>query len=180
MDANAVVSSEDLKAVHRTGTGKIRFNTCNIAYRDANEEGLTAGYRGCDILISVQLQCTAACSDANVAIIFSDSSGYMLVDANTALRGIFVRPQVGERIRANFILKNVLLKPASYTLALWVGRAGIEEFDSIEEAASLKFVEPPVKARHTEVFPGPYQCEFDVKVSCSEPDTDPAVVTSYL
>jgi hypothetical protein len=62
-------------------------------------------------------------------------------------------------------MKDVLLKPGIYFIMLWMGRGALEQIDYIEDAGAWDMHEPPT-AKHTETFPGVYQCRFthDVEV----------------
>ena len=42
------------------------------------------------------------------------SNGYRLIDTNTAQKGEFVSLQAGQNARANFLLREVLLRPGKY------------------------------------------------------------------
>ena len=57
------------------------------------------------------------------------------------------------------------LKPGEYSLGLWLGRTNVEDIDGILHAVSFR-VEPDFEnIGHTAIFPGVYQCAFDVDMS---------------
>ena len=51
-----------------------------------------------------------------------DANGYRLIDANTALKGTFLSMQAGQEVVVRFVLTQVLLRPASYYVGLWIGK----------------------------------------------------------
>jgi hypothetical protein len=93
-----------------------------------------------------------------------DAAGYRLIDVNTALQGRFLTLAPGDEARVEFELERVLLKPGPYLLGLWIGRGGTENIDGILYATTLLVEPDPGRLRHSEVFPGPYQCEFSHSV----------------
>ena len=76
-----------------------------------------------------------------------------LLDVNTAIKGAFLSLQRGEQACVNFRLHDLLLKPGTILLGLWLGRGGIEEIDSVQQAASFSVEAPPVSLKHSETFP---------------------------
>ncbi len=155
----------DLRGAHREGTGKARF--CSISITPRNTAGLPCpiAYAGCDLEVRLSLECTADIRESNIALIVYDSNGYRLIDASTALAGTFVRLAAGEEIQAWFLLRDVLLKPGTYFVGLWLGRGGIEEIDHVECAASFTIESNPETIKHVEIFPGPYVCRFETRIS---------------
>jgi hypothetical protein len=119
------------------------------------------------------VRCHRSVFDCNVALMIYDSSFYRLVDVNTALRGKLLRMAAGDRATVSFRIKELLLKPGTYNVGVWLGQPGGEEFDFIEHALRLDIVEPRRPTSHTEVFPGPYQCRFDADVALTRADAAP-------
>ena len=72
--------------------------------------------------------------------------------------------QPGQEATIRFRLKEVLLKPGSYYVGLWIGRGGVEEIDSVDYARRMDVIADVESVRHTEVFPGAYLCKFDSMV----------------
>ena len=160
-DSLNTLDSWDLSARPRKGSGKARFTSISIEALDPAGRRLDNPRPGCDLSVTVKLKCESHVPPANLAIIFYDSSGYRLIDTNTAQKGEFVSLRAGQTATANFILREVLLKPGKYLVGLWIGRAGMESMDDIEFATSLEFIESEETNRHTEIFPGMYLCRFD-------------------
>lgn len=172
-DRRATRSDNDLKDLPREGSGKLRFVTVDVHGADSEGQPLEIAATGCNLVVTVRLQCHAPVQAANVAVIICDSTGYRLIDANTALKGEFLALAAGECATVRFDLEDVLLRPGTYFVNLWTGRGGIEQMDNIEGAAVFVVHENASEQRHTEIFPGPYQCRFTTSLQL---DTPPRVV----
>lgn len=155
---------EDLRHLPRTGNGKAKFTSIKI--HGITERGTITQVpvTGEDIMIETTVEAYEEINEANLAIIIYDSNGYRLIDVNTALKGIFVNIPAGETLKAQFLLREVLLKPSTYLVGLWFGKGGVEEYDHIEYAVPLNIAENSSLIKHVELFPGPYVCKFDVKI----------------
>jgi hypothetical protein len=106
-------------------------------------------------------------------VVFYDASGYRLVDVNTASQGRFLSLRPGEEAQISFTLENVLLKPGTYLVGLWLGRGAVDDIDGILYATTLDVEVDAERLRHSEIFPGPYQCEFSHRVDLiAAPATD--------
>jgi hypothetical protein len=139
---------------------------------DSAGRPLDVAYPGCDLSISVEVQCESNFAHANLAIILYDSSGYRIIDTNTAQKGEFMSLESGQSARANFLLREVLLRPGKYFIGLWLGREGVETIDDIEHATTLDFAEGDESSRHPVIFPGTYLCRFEQTVSVVKPSLD--------
>jgi len=64
--------------------------------------------------------------------LLSTMEGYRLVDINTAKKAEFVSLQQVSGARIRFVIRELLLKPGTYPLALYLGRDYIEEADSLD------------------------------------------------
>jgi lipopolysaccharide transport system ATP-binding protein len=165
---NAAQSIADMP---RSGTGKGRFVRLDIHAIDEHQRVLPAAVPGCDLLIETGVQCVADFADANVAVVILDANGYRVVDVNTALRGDALSLVRGQGATITFHVRDVLLKPGTYYVSLWLGRGGVESIDSIESAAVCDMQEDAT-SRHTEVFPGVYQCRFTHTLVVQQEDHD--------
>src|SRR5215469_7494950 len=83
----------DLRSAPRTGNGKARFSSVAIRPQDASSNSLPTAITGCDLDIEIEVKCISDFSGANLAINFYDSTGYRVVDTNTAQKGEFVSMQ---------------------------------------------------------------------------------------
>ena len=166
-----VLSNESaLESRARTGSGKARFCDIKIEARGLRGEPLDASYPGSDLLIKLRIESQRDILSSNVAVIISDSTGFRLIDVNTAQKGAFVSLNAGQKADAEFHLRELLLKPGTYFVSLWLGRDSIEEIDSVENATSFEVLQSPETSKHVRVFPGPYLCRFENRVIISEQD----------
>lgn len=164
-----VADGSDLASRPRKGNGKARFTSIVVQPLDSAGRPLRVAYPGCDLQITVELKCESDFVPAILALIFYDSSGYRLIDTNTAQKGEFVSLRAGQTAKAEFLLREVLLRPGKYLIRLWLGRAYMETIDDIESATVIDFVESEETSRHTETFPGTYLCRFEQNFSLLEP-----------
>jgi homopolymeric O-antigen transport system ATP-binding protein len=159
-DRSSANATESLEHMPRSGTGKGRFRSLQIRATDEAGRSLRAPVPGSDVTIEVQIDCISDFNDTNVAVIVFDANGYRIIDVNTALHGDFLSLRAGQRATVRFQINDLLLKPAAYFVQLWLGRGAIEVLDYLESAGTLDIVEGASRPRHTENFPGVYQCRF--------------------
>jgi lipopolysaccharide transport system ATP-binding protein len=157
----------DLSSRLHQGNGKARFTAICIQPLSASGARVENAYPGCNLSVDVTVECAAPFAESNLAVIFYDSSGYRVIDTNTAQKGQFVSLRAGQTARANFLLHEVLLKPGKYFVGLWLGRDTLETIDDIEYATTLNFVENEETSRHSVVFPGMYLCRFEDTITIS-------------
>jgi lipopolysaccharide transport system ATP-binding protein len=150
-----------LKRPRADGNGKARFTSIAIQPLNEKREELEAAYPGCDLRVEIELECLCSFTDCNLAVVFYDTSGYRVIDTNTGQKGQFVSLNAGQTGRACFLLRQVLLKPDTYFVGLWLGRDGIEALDYIEHAVTLEFVGSEETSRHPVIYPGVYLCRFE-------------------
>jgi len=164
-----VAEGSDLSLRPRKGSGQARFTSLSIQALDRLGRPLEVACPGCDLSIGVEVACDARFAHANLAITFYDASGYRILDANTAQKGEFLGMEAGQTARANFLLREVLLKPGKYLVELWLGREGTGTVDHIEHARTLDFAEGEENRRHPVIYPGTYLCRFEESLSILEP-----------
>ena len=162
-------SGSDLSDRQRDGCGKARFTSICVQALDAVGRPVDVAYPGCDLSIDVEFKCESYFAHANLAIILYDSNGYRLIDTNTAQKGDFVSLRAGQIARANFLLREVLLRPGKYLIGLWLGREGVETLDHVEYATTLDFAEGDETKGHPVVYPGKYLCRFEENVAILRP-----------
>jgi lipopolysaccharide transport system ATP-binding protein len=141
--------------------GKARFRSIAIQPLSADGEELEVAYPGCNLRIEVELECISDFADCNLAIIFYDMNGYRVIDTNSGQKGEFISLKPGQKGRACFLLREVLLRPGTYFVGLWLGRDGIEALDHIEHAVTVDIVENDETSQHSVVYPGVYLCRFE-------------------
>jgi lipopolysaccharide transport system ATP-binding protein len=160
----------DLSGVERYGSGKARFTSVSLSYQDTDGSPLSVMRTGKRLSVDLNLEAREEVRDANVAMIIYDATGYRLIDANTALQGNFISLQPGEKAAVHFHLNNVLLKPGSYLLGIWLGRSGAmgQDIDGITYVTSIKIEPDPEAIVHWQMFPGAYQCQFSHQITIGE------------
>jgi len=156
--AATLANTTDITQKPRSGTGAARFSKLRVrvAHRGDSEIIVT----GESLQIELEITSIGDIAGANVAVIIYDMNSTRLIDVNTALKGDFLSLGKGRKAVVTFTLDEVLLKPGIYVIDLWLGRPGIEHFDYVREAGILSVRENVNAFRHTEVFPGVYQCRF--------------------
>jgi lipopolysaccharide transport system ATP-binding protein len=152
---------EDLSRIPRDGTGKSRFSSIKIEALNSNGDRFETAYPGCDLNITVQVECHSETVECNVALIVYDLGGYRIVDTNTGQKNKFLTLRPGQKARVQFVLHDLLLKPGKYLVGLWLGRNGIEVMDHIEHAATLDVMESEETSQHSVIYPGTYLCRFE-------------------
>jgi lipopolysaccharide transport system ATP-binding protein len=158
-------SGASLLEMPREGNGKARFSSVSIQPLTPSGGRIDVAYPGCDLSIEVEIECRADIAGCNLAIIFYDMNGFRVIDTNTAQQGQFVSMAAGQRARARFVLRDLLLKPGKYFVGLFLGRHTMETIDHIEQAATLDIMEGEESARHGIIYPGVYLCRFENEVS---------------
>ncbi len=145
----------------REGNGKARFSAISVQPLDSAGGRAEVAYPGCDLSIETEIMCQSEIADCNLAIIIYEMNGFRVVDTNTAQKGQFVSLRAGQKARARFLLRDVLLKPGKYFIGLWLGRHTMETIDHVEHAMTLDIVESEETSQHSVIFPGTYLCRFE-------------------
>jgi hypothetical protein len=83
-----------------------------------------------------------------------------LIDANLALKNDYLALEPGQEAVVRFTLRNVLLRPDTYRIGLWLGRRPVEDIDLVTDAATFTIEVDPRKTRHFQIYPAVYQCDF--------------------
>lgn len=158
-------ASGNLANVSRAGTGKARFTS--ISLQPISSRGSASDFieTGCDLVIQTAVQAHTDLPESNVAVIIYDSTGYRLVDVNLNQHAEHLELGTGDTALVRFHLRQLLLKPGTYTIGLWIGRGGIEETDAINCAATFSVAPNAESQVHSTIFPGPYLCNFESSVS---------------
>jgi lipopolysaccharide transport system ATP-binding protein len=155
----------DLTTFARTGSGKAHFTSISIRAASSEKGALDVPETGCDLIIETNIVARAELPESNVAVIIYDSTGYRLIDVNLNQRGEYLGMAAGEKACVRFLLRQLLLKPGTYFIGLWIGRGGIENIDNVENAATLTVASHAETQVHSIVFPGPYLCRFESSIS---------------
>lgn len=150
----------DLLGRPRQGNGKARFSSITIQALIEGERVELAS-SGCDLRLEIELECYSDFENCVLAAIIYDANGYRVIDTNTQQKGEYVSLKSGNKGRAIFLLRHVLLKPGRYFVGLWLGRHGMEVVDDLEHAISFDIVESEETCQDVIVYPGVYLCRFE-------------------
>jgi lipopolysaccharide transport system ATP-binding protein len=159
----AVEQQRDLADIERYGSGRAKFKSVSLHLNDPQASFL---YTGQDLKIAVEIVAESRIEHANVAVIIYDQTGYRLIDANTALKGRFLDLEPGQHAHVEFQLHELLLKPGTYMLGLWLGRGHV--IDGITYATAFSVEADPQTIKHVETFPGIYQCRYSYTMEVAE------------
>jgi lipopolysaccharide transport system ATP-binding protein len=151
---------EAMRLGQRYGSGKARFTSLQMVPLAANGRPQPVFRTGDDLQIDLTIDAFQKVRDANVATVIYNLAGVRIIDVCTALNDEYLSLEPGEKAKLRFVLRNVLLKPDTYRLLLWMGRRDIEDIDGIPLARALTVEVNPETTRHFQVFPGVYQCQF--------------------
>jgi lipopolysaccharide transport system ATP-binding protein len=152
----------------REGNGKGRFRSVKIQPLSPAGEELEFAYPGCDLRVEIDVECERSFADCNLALIFYDMNGYRVIDTNTAQKGQFVSLGAGQKGRARFLLRELLLRPGTYFVGLFLGRSLMELVDYIEHAVTFHVVESEETSKYSEIYPGTYLCRFENDFTISD------------
>jgi lipopolysaccharide transport system ATP-binding protein len=147
----------------REGNGKALFSAVSIQALGPSGR-VDVAYPGCDLAVEFEIECRSQIADANAALVFYDMNGYRVIDTNTGQKNEYVRMEVGQKARARFLLRDVLLRPGQYFVGLWIGRHSMETIDFIEHAAILEVMEGDETRKHGITYPGVYLCRFELQI----------------
>lgn len=159
---------EAMRHGERYGNGKARFTSISITPLTPDGRPRPALFVGYDLQVDLSIIAHEQIKDANAAMVIYDTTGYRLIDVSTALHDEFLTIRPGQERTVRFTLKNVLLKPDSYRILLWLGRRNVEDIDGIPFAKELVVEVNPATTQHFQIFPGVYQCTFQVSIDHSE------------
>lgn len=152
---------QTLSDAKRTGDGSARFVHVAITRGD----GVHGEPRiGDDLCIEVLIQSKVDINSLTICLVIWDSAGARIIDANTSLKQRYVNLQVDQYYLAVFRLKNVLLRPSTYTLELYMGIEHQRTIDYIVEATRFDILPNLAKPMGTVDYPGSYRCAFDIDI----------------
>jgi lipopolysaccharide transport system ATP-binding protein len=158
--APSTAATVDLRTATHYGSGRARFLSLRLAPFAADGNPVPVLQPAGRLAIELDVVSFQGVDRVNVAVTVYDGAGYRVIDANTALQGEFLALPAGEAATVRFELQDLLLKPGTYSVGLWLGRGAVEEVDSVPSAGSFAVVADFAAVRHDETFPGVYQCRF--------------------
>jgi lipopolysaccharide transport system ATP-binding protein len=154
----------DLRLTEHYGNGKGRF--ISILMNAVNKSGKLLPFpaTGCDLAFEVNIQAIEKITSANVGLTIYDEIGNRIIDPNIVVKGCALSLEKGHAATVKFLLKNVLLKPDSYSAGLWLGVANQEDMDGVRYATSFRVEARREDILYTQPFPGVYACEFEYEI----------------
>jgi lipopolysaccharide transport system ATP-binding protein len=165
--AESSIGRSDLTTAEHYGTGDVRFEEIRLTCFDVDGKVMALPVPGSDLEILVTFRARQKVTNATVAAIIYDDLGNRIVDVNTLIRGDSVSLEKGEIAIGRFRLKNLLLKPDIYTVALWLGILNHADYDGVRYATMFRMEARRDDIRFTNPFPGVYVCDFehDIRIS---------------
>lgn len=160
------LSGNDLSQAVHYGNGKAVFTTLDLVpLKPESDEVLSGFHTGDDLDVRISVRAEQKIADAVIAMIVYDMNGSRIIDVNTDLTGKYLTLDAGESAQVSFKLKNLLLKPGSYWIGLWMGTPNNADIDGVTYAAELKVQMDTNEVNSTVIYPGLYQCEFTDKIT---------------
>lgn len=120
---------------------------------------------GGDLAIQVGVEARHAIVAASVTVSVFDMEGNRIIDVGNALKDDYLSLEAGQTATLRFTLHNLLLRPGSYRLSLWLGRPPTEDIDTAMNAAGFDVEVDPRRTKYPHQYFGVYQCEFTHAIS---------------
>ncbi len=158
----------DLSSAEHYGNGKARFLSVFMKPYDNNGNLVSFPLTGCNIEFMLKIKSFSKIQSTNVALIIYDELSNRLIDVNTLIKGDSLSLSKDQEAVVKFKLQNVLLKPDTYTVSLWLGIANVADMDGVRYATSFKIEARREDILYTNPFPGVYSCEFDHEIQMCE------------
>jgi lipopolysaccharide transport system ATP-binding protein len=153
-------SEIDFQKVHHYGNGRARFIDVQICPTNQKSTSNSIIQTGSDLLIKTTIEAFEEITETVVAVVIYDSSGYRIIDANTGLEGHYLSLKSKQKATVTFRLNNLLLKPGTYRVGLWIGRPNVYDIDGITYAKQFTISFDPTTIKSPIEYPGVYQCNF--------------------
>lgn len=155
-------SNKDFNVLHaeKNMTGAARFARIKITPLDHCGSPTEVMRVGNDLEIEIELIAERSISDANVAITINTLTGHRIIDANLAIKDDYLSMNPGQRAVVRFTFRNLLLRPDTYRVGMWIGKKNVEDININVDAATFTVEIDPRNIQHFQIFPGVYQCQF--------------------
>ncbi len=159
-------SGTDLTNAVRRGDGHVRFTRMTVIPETHAGDRLEVGETGCNWRIDITVKAHRPVPHLMVDMFITDPNGVRLIDANLSKKGLSLTLIEGEQRNVTFVLQDVLLKPGKYLLGLWAGTTA-QHHDHLDPAGVFEVLTYRGDER-LEVYPGPYACRFEVRITGNE------------
>jgi hypothetical protein len=117
---------------------------------------------------STDIEAINELKSVTVALIIYDDFGTRIIDANTLIKGDGLSLPAGKKANVKFLLKDVRLRPGTYSAGLWLGIINVGDFDGIQCATSFQIDAEREDLLYSQPFPGIYACNFEHKIDLHE------------
>jgi len=154
----------DLSAVERYGNGEARFVSIFTRAFDSHHHKLASPVTGCDLEFEIGIKAFHEIQTMIPALIVYDDFGNRIIDVNTLIKGDSLTLAENQKATVTFFLKNVCLKPGTYTVGLWLGIFDVADIDGVRYASSFRMEARREDILYTTPFPGVYACQFEHKI----------------
>lgn len=161
---NNTFGQTDLSAAEHYGNGLAKFSSIQLLPVDASGKRIPVPVCGCDMTFSTEIETHQDLRDIAVGLTIYDDLGNRLIDACTLTKGDAVQLSAGKRTEVKFTLKNVRLKPDTYTAGLWMGVINQFDIDGVRYATSFRMEAKREDILYSPPFPGVYSCEFEHEI----------------
>jgi lipopolysaccharide transport system ATP-binding protein len=158
----------DLRKHERYGDGRGRFLSIALQPIDKSGGKLPIPVTGCDLEFSTDIEAINELKSVTVALIIYDDFGTRIIDANTLIKGDGLSLPAGKKANVKFLLKDVRLRPGTYSAGLWLGIINVGDFDGIQCATSFQIDAEREDLLYSQPFPGIYACNFEHKIDLHE------------
>lgn len=152
--------SFDVLHAEKNKTGKAFFSSVRLTPLDKGGFPAEILRVGGDLEVELGLEAVERINDVNVSIVIWELAGSRVIDANLAIKDDYLSLNPGQRAVVRFTLRNLLLRPDTYRLAIGMGKKNVENIDINVDAATFTVEVDPRNLQHFQIYPGVYQCQF--------------------
>lgn len=143
------------------GNGYARFKSINLVAKDKDNSILLVPVNGCRLEFEIKIVAIKEINNATVALTFFDEFSNRIIDVNSLIKDQSLSLKSGQEAIVSFELMNVRLRPAIYTIGLWLGIINQYDIDGVRYATSFRFEKSDKDNFYLQHFPGMYTCEFN-------------------
>ncbi len=163
--------SAEIISAEKNKTGRARFTSIRVSALGNDGAPQQILRVGQDLEIEATIVAHEKITDSSVAMVVFALDGQRLIDADLALKNNYLTLEANGEATVRFTLRNVLLKPDTYRISLWLGRRAIEDIDIVSDAARFVVEVDPRRSTHFQSSPALYQCEYTQSVSLTSAST---------